>query len=218
MELVRGLRFDEFSQRATPSERDRAARVIHDFAFTSIFDLHSLNCDPHPGNYLFTEQGVAFLDFGCVRRFSTELVSAWRTMVRSALAQNRGAFREAVTRIGLVRKSEGFDFDAHYRQYLYLLRPYLTAGAMSLTPEFVADSYRALLVSNPNRSRLSMPRELLFANRLQWGLYSVLAQLRPTLSLRDGILDILYEPGEPRPPAFTESELREHLRSAPRSP
>ena len=53
-----------------------------------------------------------------------------------------------------------------------------------------------------------MPRELLFANRLQWGLYSVLAELRSTVSLREAILGILYEPGEPTPEPFSDSELR----------
>jgi hypothetical protein len=55
-----------------------------------------------------------------------------------------------------------------------------------------------------------MPRELLFANRLQWGLYSVLAGLRSSRPLRADILEILYENGEPRPPPFSELELERY--------
>ncbi len=210
-ELIHGRRFEEFSKAAPQRERNRAARTIHDFAFRSIYQMGVLNCDPHPGNYLFTPAGVAFLDFGCVRRFSDELVRTWRTMLKSALEQDRASFSEAVVRIGLATRRADFDFDAHYGLYLYLIRPWLTDDASSLGPEFVGETYRALLVSNPNRRRLKMPRELLFANRLQWGLYSVLAQLGSTVSLRQAILDILYEPGESRPEPFSESELRRYL-------
>jgi predicted unusual protein kinase regulating ubiquinone biosynthesis (AarF/ABC1/UbiB family) len=215
-ELIHGRGFHEFSAQASQSDRNQAAHVIHDFAFRSIYQMGALNCDPHPGNYLFTQRGVAFLDFGCVRRFSDDLVETWRTMVRSALERDREVFREAVVRMGLAGPSGPFDFEAHYRQYLHLIRPWLTTEAVSLTPEFVASTYRMLLMSNPNRASLRMPRELLFANRLLWGLYSVLAELRSTLSLREAILGILYEPGEPTPEPFSDSELRSALRDLER--
>jgi predicted unusual protein kinase regulating ubiquinone biosynthesis (AarF/ABC1/UbiB family) len=215
--LVDGQRFDEFVRTASQSERDLATRSIHNFAFRSIYRLGALNCDPHPGNYLFVRGAVAFLDFGCVRRFPESMVEVWRTMVRSALERDHDAFREAVVGIGLADGSGSFDFAAHYRQYLYLIRPWLTEEAVTLTPELVHQSYRALLVSNPNRAKLRMPRELLFANRLQWGLYSVLARLGSTCPLREEILGILYEPGETRPPPFSASQLQQYL-GGPRRP
>jgi predicted unusual protein kinase regulating ubiquinone biosynthesis (AarF/ABC1/UbiB family) len=211
MELIRGQRFQEFANDASQRERNQAARVIHDFAFESIFRMGVLNCDPHPGNYLFTSRGVAFLDFGCVRSFADDLVWTWRTMLRSALERDRPTFRRAVVELGLASERTYFDFDAHYGSYLFLIRPWLTDETGVLTPEHVAHTYRHLLIANPNRTRLRMPPELLFANRLQWGLYSVLAQLRPTFSFRAAILDILYEPGETRPPSFSDSELRRYL-------
>ena len=207
---VDGRRFDDFVRTASEGDRNAAARSIHRFAFQSIFGMGALNCDPHPGNYLFLPGAVAFLDFGCVRRFRAEFVEQWRAMVRSALEQDQKHFREAVVGIGLADEGGSFDFEAHQAQYLFLIRPWLTEGAVTLTPEFVAETYRALLVSNPNRAQLRMPRELLFANRLQWGLYSVLARLRSTLPLRGDILDILYEPGEPRPAPFTDSQLERY--------
>ena len=213
MDWIEGQRFSEFARTASEGERNRAARLIHDFAFRSIFQMGALNCDPHPGNYLFRQGAVAFLDFGCVRRFPEDLVQTWRNMVQSALEQDQKAFSSAVVRIGLASRDGEFDFQAHFEQYLYLIRPWLTEETLSFTPRFVAQTYRALLFDNPNRSQLRMPRELVFANRLQWGLYSVLAQLGAKDSLRSAILDILYEPGQPRPRPFSDSELRQYLHS-----
>lgn len=209
--FIDGQRFDDFVRTASQSERDQAARIIHNFAFRSIYELEALNCDPHPGNYLFLPGAVAFLDFGCVRRFVPETTRLWRTMLRAALERDVSRFREAVIGLGLADERGSFDFDAHYAQYLFLIRPWLTAEGGLLTPDLVTRSYRLLLVSNPNRSRLRMPRELLFVNRLQWGLYSVLAGLGTSLPLRDEILEILYQPGEARPDPFSDRELEFHL-------
>ncbi len=209
--FIHGRPFREVTNAGSQEERDAAARALHYFAFASIFRMGSLNCDPHPGNYLFSDDSVAFLDFGCVRHFSSNLLGSWRRMLRSALERDFDAFSVAVRDIGLVGEHDGFDFEAHYSQYLYLIRPWLTTEPAGLTPAFVAMTYRALVSDNPNRHKLAMPAELLFANRLQWGLFSLLARLRPRVSLREEILAIVYAEGEERPTPFSDSELRRHL-------
>jgi predicted unusual protein kinase regulating ubiquinone biosynthesis (AarF/ABC1/UbiB family) len=210
MDWIEGRRFGDFAQSASQGERNQAARSIHHFAFHSIYRLGALNCDPHPGNYLFMPGRVAFLDFGCVRLFSDELRDAWKTMLRSALERDHDAFGEAVVRVGLADRGGSFDFDVHYRQYLHLIRPWLTDEAGTLTRDSIAQSYQAFFVANPNRAHLKMPRELVFANRLQWGLYSVLADLGSTCPLRGEMMDILYAPGETRPLPFSDEELRRY--------
>lgn len=205
---IEGKPFDAFARDASQAQRDGAATAIHNFAFRSIFDLHALNCDPHPGNYLFTDDAVAFLDFGCVRQFSAPLVQHWRAMLRAALERDRPRFRAAVVDLGLVDDPTGFDFTAHYRQYLQLIRPWLSHDAGVLDANFVSQSYRELLRDNPNRRRLKLPRELLFSNRLQWGLYSVLVRLQSEFPMRREILSILYGPGEEQPQPFSAEELQ----------
>lgn len=206
---IEGRAFDAFARDASQGQRDSAAAAIHNFAFRSIFELHALNCDPHPGNYLFLDDAVAFLDFGCVRQFPGSLVQHWRAMLRAALERDRPRFRAAVIDLGLVDDPANFDFGAHYRQYLQLIRPWLSHDAGVLDADFVSQSYRALLRDNPNRARLKLPRELLFSNRLQWGLYSVLVRLQSAFPMRQEILPILYAPGEAQPRAFSAEELHE---------
>ena len=56
--------------------RSRWGETIFRFVFTSLHQHGLFNADPHPGNYLFHEDGtVTFLDFGCVKRFATDRVS-----------------------------------------------------------------------------------------------------------------------------------------------
>ncbi len=50
--------------------RNQWAEAIWRFIWGSHNRLGLINADPHPGNYMFHEDGsVSFLDFGCVKRF-----------------------------------------------------------------------------------------------------------------------------------------------------
>lgn len=49
--------------------RDRFGEIVFRFAFTSVLADGVFSGDPHPGNYLFMDDGrVCFLDFGLVKR------------------------------------------------------------------------------------------------------------------------------------------------------
>jgi predicted unusual protein kinase regulating ubiquinone biosynthesis (AarF/ABC1/UbiB family) len=67
-EFVTGRSFHDFLASASQQEKNRAGLLIYEFAWQSIWTHSLFNGDPHPGNYLFLDDGrVAFLDFGCVR-------------------------------------------------------------------------------------------------------------------------------------------------------
>lgn len=62
-----GRDFYSFAASATAREKNDAGLTLARFAYRSFFAVHTLNADPHPGNYLFPDDGrVVFLDFGCV--------------------------------------------------------------------------------------------------------------------------------------------------------
>ncbi|MFM7870918.1 MAG: ABC1 kinase family protein, partial [Actinomycetota bacterium] len=62
-ELVSGMSWADFTQRDQES-KDRAAECLFRFVFRSLYGMHAFNGDPHPGNYLFHEDGsITFLDF-----------------------------------------------------------------------------------------------------------------------------------------------------------
>src|SRR5438105_128181 len=70
MEMVHGRRWTEIDD-VDQELRDRWGEAIDRFWFGSIARFGMFNADPHPGNYLFHDDGtVTFLDFGCVKRLS----------------------------------------------------------------------------------------------------------------------------------------------------
>ncbi len=169
----------DFAATATQAQRDRAGEIVFAFAFRSIFQHGAFNGDPHPGNYLFNADGpVVFLDFGCVRFFDARFLEAWKALARCVLDGRRRDFADVVLPTGIVG-SDRFDFDAHWELMQYLYRPFLTPG-FRYDQAYVVESLDLLKWKNPNLRYTAMPAQWLFANRLQWGMNSILAILGAT--------------------------------------
>src|SRR5205807_7122169 len=70
MQMVHGRRWPA-SGEVDQELPDRWGEAINRFFFGSIARFGVFNADPHPGNYLFHDDGtVTFLDFGCVKRLT----------------------------------------------------------------------------------------------------------------------------------------------------
>jgi predicted unusual protein kinase regulating ubiquinone biosynthesis (AarF/ABC1/UbiB family) len=177
-ELVERAPFAAFAASAPQASRDRAGAAIYEVCMRSIFGSCAYNADPHPGNYLFGPGGeVTLLDFGCVKYFPPAFIAAWKRLARAILAGDEPAFRDALADAGLVGRRRRFDY-AHQLEAMRLLyQPMLAPGPSRFTPEHIARVHDALLFKNRNKLRLALPPDWLFVNRLQFGLFSVLAEL-----------------------------------------
>jgi predicted unusual protein kinase regulating ubiquinone biosynthesis (AarF/ABC1/UbiB family) len=176
-ELSTARPFDEFNTNASQEAKNRAAAIIFEVCFGGIFRHCIFNADPHPGNYLFHDDGsVVFLDFGCVKRFDVAHIERWKRFARSILDEDRGAFRTSAVEMGIAREGRNFDWDYQWEMMRYVYRPYTETG-FTFNTEYVRASYDRLMFKNPDRFKITMPPDALFQNRLQWGLYSVLSSL-----------------------------------------
>ncbi len=180
-ELCEGRGFLAFCDAATQAEKDRAGRIVFAACFESLYRHGVFNGDPHPGNYLFRDDGrVTFLDFGCIRRFDAKLIETWKTVASAVLRSDRATFRDAFPALGFVPDPERFDWDAQWASMEYLYLPFKSAKPFTYSHDYVRESYAKLLFDNPNQRKTAMPAEWVYLNRLQWGLNSVLAHLGAT--------------------------------------
>ena len=85
MDLVEGERFSE-AVRSSGALRDTWGEAIVRFAIGAMRQGGVFNADPHPGNYIFHDDGaVTFLDFGCVKRFSRENLTHIQALANAAV-------------------------------------------------------------------------------------------------------------------------------------
>lgn len=180
-EFVRGRRWNEVLS-AGDDERQRISEILYRFIFGSITRFGVFNGDPHPGNYLFTDDGkVAFLDYGCVKYFPQQMRRDWRQLVSSHLAGERDQFVAQLKALGFLRPEDDFDRDTLYDYFGYFYEPFHEDREFTYTREYNAQSFGRVFKPTgpfaPLSRRLNMPPDFVFVNRIQWGVVSLLAQL-----------------------------------------
>ncbi len=179
-ELVRGRSLDEVANESS-RERHAWAETLWRFVFKGNLVGGMFNADPHPGNYLFQEDGrVAFLDFGCVQ----VIPDAKRTLVvavhRAAIDRDEDAFKKNMSRVLDAKPGE---LEVLALRYARLCFEPLFVSPYRMTREYAASLVETLKSMAMTARKLpaehvfSMPPHMLFMNRLQFGFYSVLARL-----------------------------------------
>lgn len=163
--------------------RDQWAEAIWRFVYGSYDHLGMINADPHPGNYLFHDDGsVSFLDFGCVQRFPREQTAMARTILRACVRGDVLETWRASVEAGYWRSSdpvtpeEVFAWWHEPFRYLWAEQPF------TFTPEYAASfiehRYSPTGPSANALRYLTMLNDCLAWTRIELALASVIAQLR----------------------------------------
>ena len=174
-----------------PQERkDAWGEAIYRFVFGSLYDVGVFNADPHPGNYLFHDDGgVTFLDFGCVKRFSPDQVAAMRRISAAVFDDDDAdAVFESFVDLGCIPRATKLDPQRVFDWWAPIWDPGRgEPPPFTFTPEFAAwvlernfdpfgewrDIARGMGIARASK-------DWTFLTRIQLGLYSVLGALRAT--------------------------------------
>ena len=195
-----GTGFADFCRDADEATRRRASLILFEAIFEGIFRHGFFNGDSHPGNFLFRASGdVIFLDFGCLRTFKRDFLQHWKDMALAILNDDRKRFQEAHTAMGFVANPRKFDWDFQWSMMQFLYEPYKSAKPYRYHKQHVAENFDRLILKNRNRFSMRLPPNQLFVNRLQWGLYSVLADLNVEAAYSDIFRAAVEAPIEPIP-------------------
>jgi predicted unusual protein kinase regulating ubiquinone biosynthesis (AarF/ABC1/UbiB family) len=183
-ELAQGKSWSE----ALTSEqglRNSWGEAINRFVYGTYQRFYLFNADPHPGNYLFHDDGsVGFLDFGCVKRFRRDQVEMMNLIVRECLRDDVLATWKAAVEIGFFSSSgdvtpqEVFDYFRQPYEMYWAEQPF------TVTPEYVAAFIeRRFSPTGPSgnayRHAVASP-EYTMTSRIEIGAMSVIAELRAT--------------------------------------
>jgi predicted unusual protein kinase regulating ubiquinone biosynthesis (AarF/ABC1/UbiB family) len=172
---VRGFGFYDFVRSADEREKRVASAAIADFVFDSMFCHLVYNGDPHPGNYLFHEDGaVTFIDFGCVKRFAVDSMLRLKRFFLAILEEDRATFDEHIVPIGLVRPGREWDRERMWAHWRYHLEPYWSPD-FAFTEDYLARGRDEM--SPKNTRDMNLPPDLLFFTRITFGLNAIAQQL-----------------------------------------
>lgn len=197
-EFVDAMSFDTFKKTQNQDVKNKAALTIFSHSMAAIFTHCYFNGDPHPGNYLFhTDGSVTFLDFGCIKKFQGDLIHNWKRMATGVLEENKQESLLATEALGVIGNKKSFDFDFHWKILNHIYTPYRSTEPFRYTKEYNSKTNELMLWGNKNRFSASMPPDMLFINRLQWGMAALLSDLNAQAIWSEPFQRVVYGASSP---------------------
>lgn len=178
-ELVNAATWAE-KRHADQATRDHMGEVLFRFVFRSLYTMQAFNGDPHPGNYLFHEDGrITFLDFGLVKHFSAAELHTFISMVRAAAVDHDAVrFRSILESAGMLAPDAPVDTADVGRYFSKFYDPVRTDAEITWTPEYASSLVRHTFDrSSPISQYATVPQAFVFIQRINLGLYALLGEL-----------------------------------------
>lgn len=148
--------------------------------YKPLYQKGMIHGDPHPGNYLVTDNGTLYLlDFGCVRFFDSSFLQGVKDLYHALLKNDRDLAVHAYTQWGFDNLShEIIDIITEWAKLLYdpllddKIRPIQQGNTKG------ADLAREIHKILHDAGGISPPKEFVFMDRAAVGIGSVLMRLK----------------------------------------
>jgi predicted unusual protein kinase regulating ubiquinone biosynthesis (AarF/ABC1/UbiB family) len=183
-ELVRGKPWHE-ALTAGQELRNSWAEAIYRFVYATNLRFCLYNADPHPGNYLFHDDGsVSFLDFGCVKRLRREQVDMIVEIGRACMRDDVLGTWRACVEAGYCRATDPVTPEEVYEFWRGSWELWWAEQPFTVTPEcanrWIEHKYS---LTGPSANALryfTASPEYLTMGRIELSAASLIAQLHAT--------------------------------------
>jgi len=194
MDWIDGLHLKEFLQTKPSQEiRDRIGQSLWNFYDFQIHRLRMVHADPHPGNFLFREDGkLGIIDFGCVKEVPDDFYVNYFSLHQPGALDDHNKIVELFYLNEFISPADNEDdkklFIPLFKQIIGLMgRPFFEGRFDFGNEEFFSKIYSLSesLYNNKEvrKSRTARgSRHALYINRTYFGLYMLLHELRSNIS------------------------------------
>lgn len=182
-EWVDGVRLSEIIDHGTPEQRSRAAEALTVFEFSSPDRVYRMHTDPHPGNFLLTDDGVlTVIDFGACIHVPEGLPRPLIELVAAVVDGRREDLRDLALQHGYLSRAHADDVSAEeIEAFLAPFAEPLAHDDFVFTVEWLRRVMGPFMDPKSPQSQLSrtfgMPRRYIMIHRILAGAVAVLSQL-----------------------------------------
>jgi predicted unusual protein kinase regulating ubiquinone biosynthesis (AarF/ABC1/UbiB family) len=190
MDWMQGVHLSEFTAINTNQEKaNLLGQALWDFYMFQIHNLKKVHADPHPGNFLVSEQGnLVALDFGCMKTIPLEFYNPYFVLARKETLSNDALFDEKMYELEILRKEDSKEelkfFRAMFHEMLSIFTQpfhedvfdFSDAVFFNKISEFGERYSKSTELRSMNGSRGS--KHFIYMNRTFFGLYNLMFDLK----------------------------------------
>ncbi len=190
MDWMQGKHFSEFiKENSNQKDFNKLGQSLWDFYMYQMHILKQVHADPHPGNFLVSEEKeLMVIDFGCIKEVPEDFYIPYFELAKQENLQNPDFFNQKLYELEILRNDDSLEekkfFSDLFHEMLELFtQPFNTEYFDFSNEQFfqkIADigqkyaKLNELKTMNTNRGS----RHFIYLNRTFFGLYNMMHDLR----------------------------------------
>lgn len=191
MDWIKGKHLKEFLK-TNPSQelRNKIGQALWDFYNFQQHELRAVHADPHPGNFLITEdEKLGVIDFGCIKELPYDFYEPFFSLVSTGILEDKAKTIDAFRKLDMIFKTDTpaqveFYYKAYREMISLFARPYLDEVFDFSKPEFFDQlyAYGEKIAKMPEFKQPRGVKHFIYVNRTNFGLYTILQELKATVN------------------------------------
>lgn len=187
MDWIKGKHLKEFLK-TNPSQelRNKIGQALWDFYNYQQHELRAVHADPHPGNFLITEdEKLGVIDFGCIKELPDDFYTPFFSLVSAGILDDKEKTIDAFRKLDMIFKTDTpAQVEFYYKAYKEMIglfaRPYLDEVFDFSKPEFFDQlyAYGEKIAKMPEFKQPRGVKHFIYVNRTNFGSYTILQELK----------------------------------------
>jgi predicted unusual protein kinase regulating ubiquinone biosynthesis (AarF/ABC1/UbiB family) len=190
MDWMKGIHLSEFTNINTSQEKSNSlGQALWDFYMFQIHNLKKVHADPHPGNFLISEDmQLIALDFGCMKIIPLDFYTPYFVLARVETLADKKLFEEKMYELEILLPSDSKEESTFFSALFHEMLSIFTQPFHAETFDFSGDEFFAQIsefadkfaksteLRSYNASRGS--KHFIYMNRTFFGLYNLMFDLK----------------------------------------
>lgn len=189
MDWMEGVHFSEFiAQNPSQKVRNQLGQDLWDFYMYQLHVLQKLHADPHPGNFLISnDHQLMVIDFGCVKTIPNSFYRPYLEITRQDTLNNSEKLEKRLEELEFLNAQDTKTERQFFIELLTEILALLTRPLRSITFDFTDEQYFQEIANLGQRyTKLSRLKNLrinrgskhfIYVNRSLFGLYNMMNAL-----------------------------------------
>lgn len=190
MDWMKGEHLSEFTKHNTNQEKaNTLGQALWDFYMFQIHKLKKVHADPHPGNFLVSEEGqLIAIDFGCMKVLPDEFYQPYFELAEVSKRNDEQFFMEKLYELEILREDDSSEeiafFSVMFREMLTLFTQPFNSDLFDFSDASFFSKIAALGEKYSKNTELRKmngnrgSKHFIYMNRTLFGLYNLMFDLK----------------------------------------